>query len=83
MSKNKDNQIIALNGGKVEKDFEDKATLIVEGEKYELESFILSGENLDGRRVLFTWNASLDELCSYNTVLNVVITEKVRDALSH
>jgi len=57
------NQIIALNGGKNRKKGgddnggkDDVARLIIDGEEYELGSFVLSGESPDGKRLLFTWD---------------------------
>ena len=86
--KNKEPQFTTVTGGKHDKVKElpivnyDTATLEIEGETIHLESFILSGENKEGKRVLLTWNASLDELCSYNAVLNIVIQDKIKAAVS-
>lgn len=57
------------------------AKLEVEGKMHELRRFIISGETPEGKRLIFTWNASLDDIISYNYVLNICIEDKVRDAL--
>lgn len=86
--KSKETHFTTLEGGKSDKikefptDKNEGAILQVEGETIHLESFILSGENKDGKRILLTWNASLDELCSYNAVLNIVVQDKIKAALS-
>ena len=84
MSEKNSNNIIAIDGGKKKSATSENnfAKLIVEGQEIDLESFILSGCNSEGRRVLLTWQVSIDELCSYNTVLNVVVEDKIRETLS-
>lgn len=82
----KGQNIIALNGGGTRKKDasmpnSEESVLFIEGERVELESFILSGCTTEGKRVLLTWNTSLDELLSYNSVLNIVVQDKVRDSL--
>lgn len=82
----KSQNIIALTGGSQKKKdthvpSSEEAVLFVEGERMELDSFILSGCTTEGKRVLLTWNTSLDELLSYNSVLNIVVQDKVRDAI--
>lgn len=87
----KDRALIALDGGKQDEKTDtfqellaqskEFATLIVDGESVNLDSFVLSGENTEGKRVLLTWNSSLDQLCSYNAVLNIVVEDKIREAL--
>lgn len=79
--------IIALDGGKNRKkdsneNASDKAKLIIEGEEFELSSFVLSGEGPEGRRMLFNWNCSLDEMISYTKVLDVMINKKIGDAIN-
>lgn len=77
--------IISINGGqprsKDKTPAADESVLYVEGERLDLDSFILSGCTVDGKRVLLTWNTSLDELLSYNAVLNIVVQDKVRESV--
>ena len=72
--------IIALNGGKSGKK-DEGAKLTIDGEEYDLESFVLSGEGPDGKRLLFSWNCSLDEMISYVKVLEVSVIKRVSDAM--
>lgn len=74
--------IVALNGGKKKTQSDAGATLSVENENIELESFVLSGVDVDGRRCVLTWNCSIDELASYSMVLDTVIRDKIRDAIN-
>jgi len=54
--------IVALTGGKKKKSGSEEETeypkLLIEGEEYELGSFVLSGEGPPphNKRILFTWN---------------------------
>lgn len=81
MSDKKPN-VISIDGGKNKpKIDDDMAKLIVEGEEIELDGFLLSGCNKDQRRVLLTYNVSLDEMLSYLNVLKVVCEDKIREAL--
>lgn len=70
-------RIIPLDGGKKDEELSD-AKLEIEGEKIELGSFILSGEDKDGKRLLYTWNCSADEMCAYLKSIDVVVTNKVK-----
>lgn len=72
---------MALNGGKKKEESNAGATLTVENESIHLDSFVLSGVDMEGRRCVLTWNCSLDELASYAMVLDTVIRDKVRDAI--
>jgi hypothetical protein len=74
----KDN-IIMLNGGKTDAS-EDIAELKADDKVFKLKSFIISGETPEGKRLVFTWNASLDTILSYNYVMNIAVEDKVRDA---
>lgn len=80
----KNRNIIAFEGGKKGKisSEDDSAILIVEGEQIDLDSFVLSGQNKDGSRVMLTWGCSLDSLTSYTKVLEVVVNEKIKEALN-
>lgn len=60
----------------------DIAKLLMDGEEFELSSFVLSGEDKNGRRVLFTYQVSLDETITYTKVLEVLVTEKIRANLN-
>lgn len=74
--------IVPLKGGKKKTESDTGATLLVENEAIHLESFVLSGVDVEGRRCVLTWNCSLDELASYTVVLDTVIRDKVRDAIN-
>jgi hypothetical protein len=84
-----DSRIVSINGGKKQKDlksdlkvFLEHATLQVDGEITTLGSFILSGETPEGKRVLFTWNCSIDEMISYAATLNCIVNKRVESILN-
>ncbi|MGF7535721.1 hypothetical protein AAGG74_18870 [Bacillus mexicanus] len=71
--KEKDDSIIEIPN--------DGACLILPtGERYHLDSFIISGETSEGDRIAFTWNSSLEEAIVYQKALSVQIDDKVREA---
>lgn len=74
--------IVALNSSRKKAESVSGASLTVENEKIDLESFVLSGVDVEGRRCVLTWNCSLDELASYSVVLDTVIRDKVREAIN-
>ncbi|QST02919.1 DUF3931 domain-containing protein (plasmid) [Pontibacillus sp. ALD_SL1] len=80
----KENNIIALEGGKKKLELSqdtDNASLTIDGETFELDSFVLSGQNKDGKRVIFSWQVSLDEMVVYAKALEVVVNERMKEAL--
>jgi hypothetical protein len=83
--KKRDTNIVALEGRKTrsntQSDDDDAAKLLVEGEVYDLDSFVLSGNNKDGKRIIFSWNVSLEEMVGYTKTLDVVCSERIKDAL--
>lgn len=79
MTNHRTDNIINLNNRKEEPI--EPARLITDGDTHELKSFIISGETPEGKRLILTWNASLDEILSYNSVLNICVQDSVRDAM--
>lgn len=77
----KDPKVISLNDAK--KENSNSAFLKMDGEEYELISFVLSGEDKNGKRVLITWQVSLDEMISCSKVLDVVVHEKVKESMAN
>lgn len=68
-----------FNGGKEEEVME--VAELKTGEKtFKLKSFIISGETPEGKRLVFTFNASLDTILSYNSVMNIAVEDRVREA---
>lgn len=59
----------------------DSAYLIVDGNEYELESFIFSGISTEGSRMVLSWNCTLDEMISYSKIMEVTINSKVAEAM--
>jgi hypothetical protein len=80
---NNNARIIALKGGKrpgIEKS-NDGARIEVEGELIDLGMFVLSGEDINGRRVLLTWNCNIDEMVSFAKTLDVVVTKRIEQIM--
>ena len=59
----------------------DEAILICNGEVIKLDSFILSGLDLDENRVMLMYNTSIDEAILYRETLNISIQNRLRDLL--
>lgn len=88
------NKIVSLNNnrqnGKSKKTsnkkspdtIDNSAILIVNGQEIHLKSFVLSGESTEEHRVLLTWHSNLDELLSYTKSLEVLVHDRVKNALS-
>lgn len=79
-NKERNEKVVILSHRQEEKERSGK--LILDDVEHELKSFIISGETPEGKRIIFTWNASLDEILSYNCILNICIQDKVRDSLN-
>jgi hypothetical protein len=43
--------------------------------------FVLSGEDINGRRVLLTWNCNIDEMVSFAKTLDVVVTKRIEQIM--
>lgn len=76
----REHKIVALEGGK--KDTSEVGILKVDGEEFELASFVLSGESTTGSRLLFSFNVSLEEMITYSRILDIVVSEKVKNAIN-
>jgi len=84
MSQNDDKKIIAIDGGKKRRDEKKLSEMIhlrLGDDDVYLSSFVLSGEDCNGKRVILTWNTSIDDLINYTKILDVVVTEKVKEVL--
>jgi len=81
---NNQNNIIMLNGGKGKDAAEEEVEVakIITGSKIrELESFIISGRTPEGKRSVFVFNASLDEIMSFNYVMDTAVRDQVNNVL--
>ncbi|WP_044747733.1 DUF3931 domain-containing protein [Bacillus alveayuensis] len=79
-----DKKIIAIDGGKKRKEA-NKLTEMIHlqfgDDQVYLSSFVLSGEDHEGKRIILTWNTSIDDLVNYTKILDVVVSEKIKEVL--
>ncbi|OZM56525.1 hypothetical protein CIB95_12195 [Lottiidibacillus patelloidae] len=71
--------VISFDGKKKQK--KTGATIEVDGEKVDLGSFVLSGEDTDGKRVVYTWNCSPDEMCAFTKTMEVLVTNRLSELM--
>jgi|GEM_PF-1510939 len=84
MSQKEEKKIIAIDGGKKRRDEKKLSEMIhlkLGDDDVFLSSFVLSGEDSNGKRVVLTWNTSVDDLINYTKILDVVVTEKIKEVL--
>jgi hypothetical protein len=82
-------KMVTIQGGKGQANenltvSKDDAVLILNGNVFNLDSFILCGTSIeDGEpdRVVLTWNSSVDEMVVYKNTLSVKIEDKLRESL--
>jgi hypothetical protein len=79
MSKKSKPTIVSIDGKR--KQSKDGAMLELEGERINLESFVLSGEDVNGKRVLFTWNCSPDEMCAFSKTLDALVSKRLTEIM--
>lgn len=82
MLKHENNKMVFLKGDKGKSRMSTPTYISVEGEITPLDSFLVSGEDNDGKRVIMCQNVSLEDLMVYLKTLEVVINEKIKDALT-
>lgn len=58
------------------------ARLTVDDDSLDLDSFILSGVNKEGKRCVLTWNCDIDELASYLVILDSVVKDKIKESMN-
>jgi hypothetical protein len=71
--------VISFDGKKKQK--KTGATIEVDGEKVVLGSFVLSGEDADGKRIVYTWNCSPDEMCAFSKTMEVLVSNRLSDLM--
>ncbi|WP_162595892.1 DUF3931 domain-containing protein [Bacillus sp. CGMCC 1.16541] len=49
----------------------------IDGERTELNTFILCGEDTNGKRVMLTYNTSIDDMTTLLKTLDVMISERI------
>ncbi|MBA2870508.1 hypothetical protein HNQ85_000766 [Anoxybacillus calidus] len=84
MKNHDDKKIISIDGGKKQKEsnqLTDMIHLQLGDDEVYLSSFVLSGEDHEGKRIILTWNTSIDDLINYTKILDVVVCEKVKEVL--
>ena len=83
-------QIVAIEGGRKDKSKsqrttdghdEEYAVLTTPDEQLVLREFVLVGENSDGKRVLLTFNLSLDQFLAHAATITVVAHKRVEKVL--
>jgi hypothetical protein len=84
MKNHDDKKIISIDGGKKQKEsnqLTDMIHLQLGDDEVYLSSFVLSGEDHEGKRIILTWNTSIDDLINYTKILDVVVCEKIKEVL--
>lgn len=83
-----DKKLVSIQGGKgaeeVSQIAKEEAYVVINGQKIDLDSFILCGTAIEGEdknRVVLTWNSSVDEMVIYKSTLNIAIEDKLRASL--
>jgi hypothetical protein len=71
--------IVSFEGKKREK--RTGAAIEVDGERVQLGAFVLSGEDENGKRIVYTWNCSPDEMCSFAKTLDVLVSNRLSDLM--
>lgn len=92
--KNQAAQVVALDGGRRDKARgnrskemspeganEEFAVLSMQDETLVLREFVLVGENAEGKRVLLTFNLSLDQFLAHVATITVVAHKRVEQVL--
>lgn len=82
-------QVVAIDGGRKDKaktsrpegGEEEVATLTMQDETLILKEFVLVGENELGKRILLTFNLSLDQLLAHIATITVVGHKRVEQVL--
>jgi hypothetical protein len=84
MKNQDDKKIISIDGGKKRKEANKLTEMIhlqLGDDEVYLSSFVLSGEDHEGKRIILTWNTSIDDLINYTKILDVVVCEKIKEVL--
>jgi hypothetical protein len=80
MSKDKKKPtVVSFDGKKKEK--QTGATIEVDGETVHLGAFVLSGEDSEGKRIVYTWNCSPDEMCAFTKTLDVLVSSRLSNLM--
>jgi hypothetical protein len=87
MNHEKPGKVVSLEGGRKPRPRrrdrepidgeEEHATLILEGEEINLKKFVLSGESIEGKRVVLTWAVTTDEFLVAVATLQAVANKKL------
>lgn len=80
-----DKKLVSIKGGKSTEDESQIAKketyIVVNGEKIDMDSFILCGNSIEGDKVVLTWNSSPDEMILYKNFLSIMVEDKYREHL--